>query len=105
MEIIVEIVGLAVKICTVPIDGILIGMFTKSKAEVLTKVCKTIVEKIVESKIVVPIIEEHKIVEHIISIANDCNSGAEEEGRCSSVDQVIDTSINDLLSYEGVKSD
>ena len=88
-----------------PTDGILTGMLTESKTEVLTEVSKIVVGKIVESKTVL-VAEEHKMVEHIVStIADDADSVAEEEGCCSLVDEVVDTSINDVLSYEGAKSD
>ena len=98
-------VGLAVKIATILTNGILIGMLVESKTEVLTKVSKIEVDIIVESKIVVLTIEEHKIVEHTISIADDPNLVAEEEGCWSLVDEVVDTSINDVISCEGEKSD
>ncbi len=109
MQTIVEIVGLAMKIDIVPIDGILISMLTESKTEVLTEVSKTVEAKIVESKIVVLKIvlttEEHKIVKHTVSIVDDVDLRVEEEGGCSLLDDVVDTSKNDVLSCEGAESD
>ena len=106
METILEIVGLVVKIDIVPTNGILTGMLVESKIEeVITEVSIAEVEKIVKSKIVVLIVEEIKIVEATTSIANDINLVAEEEGGCNLVDEVVDTSINNVLIYEGVKSD
>ena len=97
IETIVEIVGLVVKICTMPTNGILAGTLTKSKTEVLIEVSKIEVAKIVLT------IEEHKMVEYTISITIDANSVA--EGCYNLVDEVVDTSISDVLSYEGEKSD
>lgn len=95
METIVEIVGLAMKIDIVLTNGILTGMLTKSKTEVFTKVSKIVEDKTIESKIVLTT-EEYKIVEHIVSIVDEANSGAEEERGYNMVDEVVDTSINDV---------
>ena len=95
METIVDIVGLVVKNDIVPTDGILIGILDESKTEV---------NKTVVSKIEVLTVEEHKIVEDDVFTADDCNSVAKKEGGCSSVDEVVATSIIDTLSCEGEKS-
>ena len=96
MEIIVDIVGLVVKINVAPTDGILTGILDESKTEV---------DKNVVSKIEVLIVEEHKIVEDVVFTADDCNSVAKEESGCSLIDEVEVTSIIDTLSYKGEKSD
>ena len=107
METIVEIVGLAVKIDIVPIDGILIGMLTESKIDILIDVSKVVENKTIESKIVelktILTVEEHKTVEYSI-LTTYADSRTKEGIGCSSVDEVVDTSI-DALSCEGAKSD
>ena len=55
---------------------------------------------LVESKTKVLTVEEYKIVEHTVSIVDDDDSVAKEEGCCNLVDEVVDTSINGVLSYE-----
>ena len=100
-----------------PTSGIHIGILTKSKtdvfaklpkikvftSEVLTKVfiiesltgaCTTDVVKTKESKIVL-IVKELRIVEHLVSIVV---VGSVTEGFYSSVDEVVHTSIYDVLS-------
>ena len=99
METIVDILGLAVKIDIVLTNGILIGMLVESKIEeVINEVSKTEVDKIVVSKIELLTAKELKIVEDIVSITHDTCSVAEEEGGCSSIDEVEVTSIKDTLS-------
>lgn len=49
--------------------------------------------------------EEHSILEQVILIAIDVDLEVEEEGGYNLVDEVVDTSISDVLSYEGEKSD
>ena len=106
METIVDIVGLVVKINIVPTGGLLTRMLVESKTEkVITKVSIFEVDKIIESKIVILIVEEHKIAKDIASITDDINSVVEEEGCYSSVDEVVVSSINDVLSCEGAKSE
>ena len=81
-------------------------MLVESKTEeVITKVSKTEVDKIVVSKIEVLTTKEQKIVEDNASITDDTNSVVEEEGCYSLVDEVVVTSINDVLSCVGEKSD
>lgn len=92
------------KICIVPTNGILIGVLTKSKIEifktkVLIGVFTTEVAKIVEFKT----IEELKIVDLTVSTIFDANLVT--EGCFILIDEVVDTSISDVLSYEVVKSD
>lgn len=79
MEKIVEIARLDVKIDIVPIDGILNGMLTESKTNILIDVSKVVEDKTVESKFVeletILIVEEHKIMEHDIFTVDDVDLG------------------------------
>ena len=100
-----------------PTDGILTRTLTKSKTDVFTElskieilttkvltgvcttevligVCTTEVAKNVESKIVLTT-KELKIVEHFVSIVD---VDQVTEGCCILVDEVLDTSISDVLS-------
>lgn len=94
METIVEIEALVVKVDIVPTDGILARMLTKSKIDILIDVSKAVESKIVELEIVLTA-EEHKIVEHV-ALTIDANSRTKEEGGWSSIDEVVDTSIDVL---------
>lgn len=100
METIIEIARLVVKTNIVPTDRILARMLIESKNDILIDVFKAIENKNIESKIVefetVLTIEEHKILEHGVLIA-DANSRIEEKVGCILVDEVVDTSIDVLI--------
>ena len=111
IETIVETVGLVVKTCRVPIGEIHTGILIESKTDVFSKLPKievstsevltrvfTIealigVHKTEESKTTLTT-KELRIVEHSVSIVE---TRSIIEGLCSLVDEVIDTSIYDVL--------